>query len=1128
MEQIQHQIQNYEQYCEAFQKRAGDAGNMDGQLLLYIQNWIERMLDMTQEDTADSGLQRLLEKNADKTLLRDAREDALSRIVDDCQTAFRVIAEHMREEIIRENVRMPVYKVKQINSYGLNWLSRRSGTTIRQKASAAGHSVMAVQRRITCDTRENRLFVAFAQEMYRCLQMKLDYQMPCREEEQEFYAEIAAFLHREEVQHIQKWENQPPNHVLLSNQYYKKIWYSWNEVKKLDERIRQSYDHMDDWLAEIFLVELLTQTKDVWKIPQMPVKTDRDSYQVTVREHQIYGLDEHQTQLLIWKKDHGVSVKRDGREIRALFANKKIILFLDHNIISEFAVHADNMGKCVQIFLAKAGFAADSKMIRSVEQTERRYQSVWIDLCSVHPQFIADGKAVQKLPERMLMQRYLSRDKKGNAVYDDISCEKTNAVQMVQGVTETYTVFRAVENGSIDQLQRLMYRMKKNVSAVQFTFIFPDAWNVFQLDMVYQAADRVYPQVLGIPLSIGAAFAYQITKPFQSRFHAGDFLLVMDLIQDEITMTLLGTSYDEQLEYAIPEGKGIVWERYPTASVSCRDKVQTHMIDALRKTGCEEAEKLYRLFGLDGLCEEVDRLSFFFSGGSWYEAKENVRELTGLVKIDITEEVSRFLAEHCVVTSKTRIHVISMAEQLVYQGKRKTIYKTKADVLNGCQELERLRKQTDLSLWRDYLPGLALKKMYGSFALVRDGKAVPGMGRKQDIAIESTFLLSANCKEYHFKLVQGNRDKDMHYEAVIQNPAFPLKQDTECRLRMTYQYGTEESYELVFLPLYPERAGFAETKAAWSRINEYPYLGLDSPEFPRGISWEEAKNRGIYEKLKEAERKHIRFADDDADRWKRLFLTGSCVLNDSSCPEDFRQEFMKVVQDWTDLFYQYEEGTDRCRIFTCLSLAAKAVGRAYYVAADVALEMYRFGEMALPYEIGCALGDLSQRHEQELLDKILLDVEDPVILTGILARALWHNEQFVYHADQELLLEHFQKAIEQIGELLHAGQDGKLERDDQRKIGGCLVYILGVLRLRTNDDPVINKRYLSLNNEKMQDLYRYVERMVDANIRVDSFLKLEIRSKGVYQNIRDLLYVLLVYITGQCTEGTCMLACVDF
>ena len=152
---------------------------------------------------------------------------------------------HLLFAIVRENVRLPVYKVREMNGYGLNWLSRQSGRTIREKISSAGNSVMAVQRRMSLDTGENRLFVAFAGAIAELLQYKADNHVPCRDMERDYADMAAAFLHGSEIGEIRKWENLAPNNTLLSDQNYKKIWYGWNGIKKLDDRIKDDMEHID-------------------------------------------------------------------------------------------------------------------------------------------------------------------------------------------------------------------------------------------------------------------------------------------------------------------------------------------------------------------------------------------------------------------------------------------------------------------------------------------------------------------------------------------------------------------------------------------------------------------------------------------------------------------------------------------------------------------------------------------------------------------------------------------------------------------------------------------------------------------------------------------------------------------
>lgn len=1292
------QIENYEQYCRAFHEDADNKSKSDAELLLYVQNWIIRILDFVEEDAMDFSLKKLLAENADKSFLRDSKEDALSSIIDDTELAFRYIVDHMREKIIRENVRVPVHKVREINGYGLNWLGRQSGNTIKQKISSAGNSVMALQRRMSLDTGENRLFVAFAKEVYNLLEIKLDNNVPCRDREKAFYSELSAFLHGADIREIKRWENFAPNNTLLSDQNYKKIWNGWNGLKKLDDLVKADSDCMDIRLTTIFFVELLTQTREFLRIPQMPVEVDYDSFQIHLGDQVIYGLDQKNCEVTVRQENNCVYVKRAGKECRALIEDKKLIIYADGQVVSEYAVTIGSMAKCVRLFLIKTGIGTERHSGMESSPGKRKYSNVIMDFFSLHPQFIGDFGAVEKMPGRMLQQDYSCRNMDGNARVYHIPCDKTNAIKMAQGITETYTVSYAADHGSMEQMKRLMHMMENHISTDNITFITPDALNEFQLSMIHKAVRMAYRNVKNIPRSIGVAFDFQATEAFEV-FSPGDFLLIADLIDDEITFTLIEGKYNEQLVAEIPESKGIVWERHPSFSLSCKEEVDNRIIDPLIKAGCIEGEKIYRLMGLEGLYDEAGKLSFFFGEGNWFEAG---REALPSVRFNITEEIARFINRHRSIMGSSKVHVISMAEQFIIKG-YKTVYRTKADALNGCLRLEKLQAQTDILLWHDHLPDLAIKLMYGKFDLVKNMRIEPRFNIRQAIEIVNTFTLPGGCKEYHFRLVQDNRAGKVQYEAVIKNSAFPLKENTDCKLRMTYQYGAEEPYELVFVPTDPGRAGFVEAKVSWSKLEEYPYMDLDSPEFPYCMTWDELKThpgkhggtinvydelkrqyhlikeghgtcdvsaypvkrdkqgnrRGIFpyeihgetvtvswnernwekgaekpeninvisflldEDTRKAERYRIRdlmsarvwtddlwfrnkrgayqcivsleyknrereiaiyennFDDSESfwpgindvsfevneisdgklvavnvhdesrseyeapkkyiawqihggktpprhlinpyfGKWTRMLFANNRSLADRECPLDFRQAFAEIVKDWVGLFDQYENKKDKYVIFTCLSLGARNIGKDYFAVADRALEMYRQGEMEIPPEIGCALGDLSQQDERGLLKAICFSVQDRAELIGILSKALWHDENFVYNADRELLLtENFQASIKYITAVIdNKGSAAYSLKDwEKARIRTCLEYILGVLRLRKINDPMINKQYLSLNNSRLQDLYRCVESMADNNVEIHSFLKLEISNKGPYKQICDLLYVFLVYLTGQNAEG---------
>lgn len=1302
------QIDNYEQFCKAFVDDDNEL-KKEAKLLLFVQNWIIRILDSMEEDTLDYSLKKMVEQNAEKMSNIHILKDALSSIVDDSDLAFRHLNENMREKIVRENVQMPVYKVREINSYGLNWLSRQSGRTIKQKVSSAGNSIMAVQRRMSLDTAENRLFVAFAKELYEQLNTKLESlgEIEHRQidEEEDMRDELAVFLRRDDIAEVRRWENLPPNNTLLSDQNYKKIWHAWNEMKKLDERIRNDFDYIGNRLATIFFIELLVYFREILKIPQTPVEVDYDEYNVYLCEKQLFCLDGDGNTVLISQDNNCIYLKSVKKDIVVEFERNKLIIRVSKEDDKEYEVTQDKIYPYVKLIATKLGVGTPNTNSIVQQKEVQRFNSIVVDLFSLHPGYIGDDLSYEKLTERLLQQRYTGNDIDGDERDYYIPCDNTNAIKMISGVTDTYTIPFAVDNGSMEQMKRLAHMMENYIVTDSFTYVFPDAYNELQLSMVHKAARMVYRRVRNVPLSIGTAFKFQTTENFKNNFEPGDFLLVVNLIDDEVTFTLVAGKYDEKLKSEISDYKGIVWERHPTSTTLFKDEIYNNIIDLLTKAGCAKSEKVYKLLGLDGLYDEVDKLSIFF-GKEWFQITSDIKQVVEQFKLNITDAITEFLMRNRSVVSGANVHIISLVDNLIYKGSMPFYSIGKQDVLEGCKELERLECLSDIPLWHDHLPALAIKLMYGKFDLIKNARVEPRFEERQSIPIIGTFTLPKKCKEYHFNLVQDENARKMQYEAVIKNPAFPLNHDVECNLMMTYQYGAEEPYELVFVPKDSETSGFYEAKVKWFRLEKYAIEDLEAPDFPTKIPWEELhrypgedgnlinvfdiledefkllnggyykfnisdtfmrqdkdgmwygefifKKDGedvkiqwsernwdidstppqtiseiscwivpnIYEDKKKSEKRYrisnlweartrdklwftnrngghqcivnfnydgnmetisiidqkfdipdrfhtginditfevrklpngnlqaINIHDENGpeplkkfkainiceggktpvppsffinayyEKWMKTLFANNRSLAERECPPDFQKSFVKSVNNLLNLFYQYREPKHKKELFSLISLAARDIGKDYYEMAYKVLEMYRNGELDIPYEIGCAFCDLTNDMQNELMERTLKEVVEDYKAIGILAKAIWNNEQFVYNADLDLLLNNYlPKAIDYIGGALCRSGGARILDEDVKSVKYCLEYILGVMRLRNLKELNIIDKYLSLNNIKMQELYRYLETMVDNNTKIFSFLNLDIASKGRYEKICDLLYVVLVYVTGNNTEG---------
>ncbi len=1300
------EIDSYEMYCKSFTDDTNSGAKADALLLCYIRNWIVKLQSHTEKEFTDASLGQLIEDNLDQRRREAAKEDALSHIINSSIDAFRIISKSMREKIIRENVMMPSYKVKEINSQGLNWLSRQSGRNIKQKISSAGNNVLAVSRRMSYDTGENRLFVAFVRKLLEQLTVKLKYVPETRlpEDEKDVYHELASFLQRDSIKEIRSWENLPPNNTLLSDQNYKKIWNAWNSLKTLDELILYDSKNADERIAAIFYFEFLTQIQGRVKIAQLPLEIDYDNYLIHHGSEKVHFLDAKKCAYQISLSGKTIMTRVEEKEMIAEVQEGKFFLYASgEDRGTGYSFQIGNIYKYTLLYASRIGLPKGNEHAGQAA-TNVKCDAVVIDLFALHPAYLIDGEELRYLEERVLQQSYTTGDIYGNEREFYLPCDTAKAISMHHGTTKTYTIPYAADHESFGQMQRLMHMMESYISAGKFSYVFPDAYNEFQLSKIYKAARMAYRNVHSMPMSIGAAFGYMVTDDFAAYFEPGDFLLVLDLLDDEITMTLVRGKYDEALKEDIPDYKGIIWERYPTAAVSVKARISDRVIDCLEKAGCDKAQKLYQLFGLEGILSETNRLAILFDDTSWFTISDDLSDTLRDMQFHIDDEMNAFLSKHQAITGKARVHTLSLVNNLT--GKENPIqYMDKSSALYGVSIFESLKCNTGISLWHDHLPDLSIKLLYDKFDLIKNAIVLPVFG-PQKIEIPNTFFLPKGETEYHFRLVQEDSARRMQYEAVVKNSKFPLAEDVECSLDMVYHYGAEEPFTLIFRPVDPMTAKFAEAKVAWKNIEEYAWRENPIPEFPRKLSWDDLRsyagrnnenidvvqiltekfdligkgyethdltnekiennwknqkcgefyhdtndgervlvkwsewdwekgspkpavwdsisflledasekprarykiedvwevrtrkdnvwftNRqgsvmavlnfnyegedttiavladkfdhpedfnenirsisfevikskkdgklsavnihnedyGPYrpEKYKAAKRIHIsgtppkHFVNSFYNRWMRVMFANNRSLAEEGCPDAFRHAFVNNLKQWLSLFQEYQDPNDKNKAFLEYSLAAANIGNAYFPVAAEYLGMYLRGETALEYEIGCALGSMTTDMQKSFLKAMLDRIPEKRIMVGILAKALWHDEQFVFHFyeyDSGVVLDFYDYAVDFIGSCLEEVQYDRFNKENLRDIRYCLEYILGILRLRTIGNETLNKMYLSLNNVQLLKLYRYLEIMINNKIEIYSFLKLEITNKGGYDFIADFMYALLVYVSGYNTDS---------
>ena len=152
------------------------------------------------------------------------------------------------------------------------------------------------------------------------------------------------------------------------------------------------------------------------------------------------------------------------------------------------------------------------------------------------------------------------------------------------------------------------------------------------------------------------------------------------------------------------------------------------------------------------------------------------------------------------------------------------------------------------------------------------------------IPVSDHFVLPAGRRFYEFPLFQGQDPDDLGYMARLESPAFPLATDATCRLTMTYAYGADDPYRLLFEPI---DGSFKPVQVKWRPKTEEIITDAPAPGYPTPLTWAELQNYYYAKK----------------DRWNDYLewvTTATTRLLDDIEITKQRQTSGKIKRDWME------------------------------------------------------------------------------------------------------------------------------------------------------------------------------------------------------------------------------------
>ena len=859
------EINNFDDYCRAF--TSGGELRENARLIHFLRSWLIAVQNLDkgrdEEKLGYIGLTEILKMSA------PAPCDELSRISAATFDSVRHISNSFREKILRENVMMPTYRAKEISEAGLNWLSRKSGRTIREKLSST-NSLLAVRRRMSLDTGENRLFMAFIRRMEEYIEQK---RKSCPELltlcERDLQENILKILHREEIEEIRRTENTQPNNTLLSDKFYRQIWRGQTDLQNISELIHNDSKKISERLCTVYFWKLLTAAASYCKFSQQPIFYDYANFELKpLRGNKIYGLFDGKI-LSIKNLGTHLEFEYSGERYEVSFSDTVAKLKRDNEELQQKNITVDNFNEFVKQAIDCIFYDVKKKPNFEKQKIFSNSPKLFIDIFSVYPLYLAENNKVRKFKNRIVRQEFF-QDK--NRL--DLSAEfSTSLIISDDDSAQLYSINSCLEckKSSADYFNNLVRMIhKKNSAGGRVEEIFcpcPDIYNEFQLSPLRRALKIYYNKINTMPRSVAVMF-YEMRGGNCEKFRDGDFALVVDYVNGKATLTLIQARFNEDIKNILPETSGFTWERQPTYSVLCIpddfENFEDKLNDLLCKSGLnstkENVDKLLKVFSTKYLSLEDEKLAVEFSNSQDEVTAENWINLTAeMTKIlndahfQVTEIVNKYLKRMANIISDKKVFIYNISPQLNFLGANATFRPFENIPLIGmnfCEELskrledfQRNCKKILPPLWTDRLPELAIKRLFGVFELIKESdanKVQPQFGITQKISIPRRFTLTKNKIEYRFGLILGD-SKEISYEAVINHRAFPLVEDVECELDLTYTYGQDIPYKLIFKPV--NSSIFREAEVIWEEAKEYPFQNLNSPEFPADKeNWQTLRN----------------------------------------------------------------------------------------------------------------------------------------------------------------------------------------------------------------------------------------------------------------------------------------------
>lgn len=411
-------------------------------------------------------------------------------------------------------------------------------------------------------------------------------------------------------------------------------------------------------------------------------------------------------------------------------------------------------------------------------------EPVCLDLTQLQPVF-ATSSQVGKLHDVFFWQRWRSeRELVDLELFDSDSIYLHSDATTITS-SDMFFFKGDTSEALVQAAHSFIQRLRRHFHNGRLIWLTPDGLNDFDLDLARKNINAAFSQADPLPCSVAAVFEH---IGYEEIAHDGYRVAVVERINSKEYLTEMIARRDEGLLEVLPETRGYIWEKGVT-----------------------------KLSSDDVPADDVKGPVYLYKEGDW-SLKCNPYGVAHTSDRDVVKDDQDY-------------------DRIILLNTR--------PVSGGIRLYQLQMKAGDIPLWRNHIPELMTKVMlngsYQSFYFVgKDVTVQPIRNKPIRIPVPQKFTLPKGKRAYRLPLLLGTNEEALEYEAKLTSKDFPYAEDVECRLNMTYTYGADDPYKLVFEPL---DKTYRQIKAIWQKAEDIEIDDAPGPVYPRPLTWYELQHQ---------------------------------------------------------------------------------------------------------------------------------------------------------------------------------------------------------------------------------------------------------------------------------------------